>query len=866
MKNIGNDLVKNQEIAVRTSAPFGTEPVKGTAPKGRPYALLRGWFLLIALVILTLGLSALPVLGLADDPINVTKSWLDAEGNPVSDGLPDNVTVRLTRERSYDEPIPDGEVTLFVKDIDYDATDWSHTGEWHKGFSFQRGTVATITWEYNPGFNPKEYSINGGPAHPLPQNEGTGSFTVTIPETGVLQVVFSDGWGHTEFKGVTAAGIAPVNHVTEEDPDYSDTMTLSAAGGWQGSVNVPFSETIGDKDYSYTYYISEDPIDGWAASYSDNALTESGTVEIINAQTISVSAQKVWADENGTPVAWPSDVTGVELKLQRRTGTGTFRDVESCEHQEVTAQADTVTFANLASLDDGGAPYEYRVVEAHPIEGYLPGETTADGTHFIVTNKSMQYVTVSMDKIWNEDSVTSGMAWEATFRLEELEYPYSQVNGQPDYDPEAAYEDVESGSYMGDAWHPVTPATTWTVQSWVPGSFQMPDLPKFRVKEDGSIVILMYSVTETGYRVWADGDTTQDPIYSLVSDEFSGDILFAPEYLEDASDYTNYEIQLRNGERRQRHGENINFDLTKQWISGNDTEDPASDSSTYAVFQLKRYVHEEYKKLDDPEVDYNEFVTIKIVDGGGRTLTSMQVEKGAMVKLQAAFHAGTSGNVVFVNLNDPSDHVQITGSALPYQHLCTSDSFRVYEDVTYRYSSGSERLADGLAGVVISDRCDGAPTADAEDAAFTGANYRYRVDNSTGWRITYDNGTVTAEQTTDAWKIEFVNFPQTVINTGLNRETTYVYGYYFDEVEAYPGASQGYRADYYAADASGNPTNIENGTEENRIYFDGSVIAENEKKFLLVKKYWEAQVQENMPNVVVDIKKVPIDGAGNFVG
>ena len=65
---------------------------------------------------------------------------------------------------------------------------------------------------------------------------------------------------------------------------------------------------------------------------------------------------------------------------------------------------------------------------------------------------------------------------------------------------------------------------------------------------------------------------------------------------------------------------------------------------------------------------------------------------------------------------------------------------------------------------------------------------------------------------------------------------------------------------YYQADSAGNKTKVINGDVNNRIYFDDHVIAENKKSHLTIKKYWESMVQEEMPNLVVDIKRVESDG------
>ena len=707
------------------------------------------------------------------------------------------------------------------------------------------------------------------------------SFTITLDTAGKSDLYLVSRWSGdptvNKFE-LVSAGSAGDSAGPVIDPTFTDTVVrlLNSANGWTAAFkNLPSEADVDGVHYLYSYGVREiSHTNGYTfLEYSSGVNTASAVENNIQAslpaETITVSNVKV--QPGSLKLSKSSDYAGDDAaskiyKIAVKDVDGYYRNTdgsvaEGTEPAWVGFKAgEDKTWENLPAgiytieEDDAsveGLAWSWTVTDADGVVSkdmtvtVLPGDTA---TEAVVNNAYSEPVNVSLKKTW-ASHVTDGMAWEATFVLEELEYPYDS-----NYDAETAHDNAD---FTGE-WTEVTPRTQFTISDDSGQVQELTNLPRFRMGDDGKTYILMYSVTETGYKVWSNSDKSGTPVYQWSQGGgYQGDVHFTPEYVEDASEYTDYTIEIINSERNEAEDVFIDFDLTKSWAPEGDS---AITDESYATFQLKRMSHQEFKNMDDPEVDYTRFVTVRIVDAAGRQISSLDVEKNAYIKLQAGFKAGIDGvgTVEFENTEGTTGHVMIeNGGALSSQALVTSQPFRVNEDATFQLVSGEKYLADGIYGVVISDRCDGAPTADAEDAAFNALNLTYTVDQNTGHIVTYSNGSIT--DSTDGatgWKLEFHDFPQTLVDTGTTRETTTVYGYYFEEIASSPD----WEASFYQADAAGNKTGVVDGDADNRIYFDDHVIAENKKPHLTIKKYWESLIQSEMPNVVVDIKQVNSDG------
>ena len=761
--------------------------------------------------------------------IEVVKNW-EGEFSEAEK----NATVRLKGKKSNTPAI--------VRIIDqYDGSrEYRSIDKYSDGTPLLVGDTVNLEAAYQDYINPCD---------PIQLKNGKASFKISDSET-IIFVQTNGITSHTITRSATG----------ENEITVSPDVTLNASNGWYHKWT--------DLPAGYSYTVEEvDPAPGIEVAYSYNGAEmpengiSKGLITVTNTKSstqISVTADKKWAHADGTTV-WPANAE-VEVTLYQSIGDGEKEKVtfsaDSVVSNPVTLTSDnsSVTWENLprkSGEDTITYTVEETAVNGFDMEekGYFCAVNQTSPGRIILTNT--QYQGVKLNKLWGSH-VSDDMAWEATFILEELEYPYAEQNGHVTYDAQAAHDDPD----YADNWKEVSPRREWTVRSDDPSSMILNDLPKFRVKNDGKTYILMYSVTETGYIVWSDSSKS-NVLYSWSdADGYTGEVHFTPEYHEDADEVTNYEIEVINSERNEKEDVYIDFDLKKTW-------EPEEQDDYYAVFQLKRMQHQEFKKLDDRAVDYSQFVTVRLVDIAGRELSRLQVEKNAQIKLQAGFKTGLDGvgTVDFFNTDGTTGHVIMTnGSVLSSQTLIASQPFRVNHDATFQYVSGEDYLADGLYGVIISDRCDGAPTADKDDDVFNNNNYRYRVDKNTGHIVSYSNGELLDETDTNGWTVAFNDLPQTVVDSGTTQEITTVYGYYFEEVESNPE----WETTFYQADNTGKKTNTIKGDTDNRIYFNDHVIAENKKTHLTIKKYWESLIQSEMPNIVVEIGRKELDSFNNY--
>ncbi len=715
----------------------------------------------------------------------------------------------------------------------------------------------------------------------LPFNAlGSGTdFNVTLNTVGKSDIYLVFRYNDatvSDFSYVPAQGTSPSGPVM--DPTFSEEIVreLNADNNWEATfADLPSEGDADGVHYKYSYGVREiSNTKGYMFSnYGTVGVNESDSSSNVPASlpASSITMQNIKVQPGTLRLLKTSDYDGADAaektyRIALKDQDGIYMNQDGTEAEGTDPvwiefkNGDEKTWNNIpagkytieeedASVE--GLSWTSLVIDASGdiskdnTVTVLPDHTPTAAT---VSNTYSEPVDISLVKTW-DSNVSDDMAWEATFVLEELEYLYDSS-----YSAEKAHDDADHSN----AWEEVKPRTVFTVSNDSEDIPELSNLPRFRTGEDGKKYILMYSVTETGYKVWANADKTGDPVYQWsVGEGYRGDVHFTPEYVEDADEYTNYTIEIINSEKNETENIFIDFDLTKIWAPEGDS---ALTDNSYAIFQLKRMSHQEFKDMNDPEVDYSRFVTVRIVDAAGREISSCEIEKNAYIKLQAGFKSGIDGvgTVEFENLDGSTGHVLIeNGSALASQALVSSQPFRIDSDATFQCISGENYLADGIHGVVISDRCDGVPTADKDDETFNNANYRFRVDRNTGHIVSYSNGTITDTTSgATAWKLDFQDFPQTMVDIGTVRQTTTVYGYYFEEVESSPN----WKAYFYETDAAGNKTGVVNGDSANRIYFNSHVIAENKKPHLTIKKYWESLLQSEMPNVVIEIKQVTSDG------
>ena len=321
MKNIGNDLVKNQEPSVRTSAPFGTEPVKGAAPKGRPYALLRGWFLLIALVILTLGLSALPAVGLGDGSA-ITKE-ITSQGIDSYTGDYD-VTYRLVINPSAVDLVAGEYVT--VKD-----------------------TVETgnLSIDYT--------SIRAEPSQGVHWNSAGSTITYRIPDETAVTITYTAhviGSGQVRF--TNTAAIAGTEHSDSVTRDANIPSSLPPATGSIRVLkfeNYDMTKTLPGVEFQ-VYEAVYDPLtSSWSQGrFVKNVTTNSeGIAEITGLQTSTTSSEHWYMVlEQGAPT-----VNGITYQSNTTQYTFQIRATSEVDYtKRYYCNGDVLTVRNTPSADN----------------------------------------------------------------------------------------------------------------------------------------------------------------------------------------------------------------------------------------------------------------------------------------------------------------------------------------------------------------------------------------------------------------------------------------------------------------------------------------------------------------------------------
>ena len=140
----------------------------------------------------------------------------------------------------------------------------------------------------------------------------------------------------------------------------------------------------------YTYTVAETVPDGYTQT-AQNGYDMTNTLT----NTIAVSGEKVWLDDSDAEGLRPEAVTvvlyanGQELTRQTVTGTG---------------DRWSYSFENLDEYDAQGKRIEYTVQELDSLELY---RKSVDG--YEITNLLTDYVDVTVQKIWHDDSNADGL-------------------------------------------------------------------------------------------------------------------------------------------------------------------------------------------------------------------------------------------------------------------------------------------------------------------------------------------------------------------------------------------------------------------------------------------------------------------------
>ncbi len=269
--------------------------------------------------------------------LSVEKTWLDADGNEIVNTDEYSATFTAHRKMTYTTTEmqgeePEGYATLKIGFYyDYYSNGWRTAyGDYNPSYeyTFPAGAEVKITYDYKDGhnnqnYNWRRYRINrSNDVHSNIADHDT--ITITMPSAGrTTEVHFYDNWYYqgygSAFTSLSAEPVinqvpVEVTHENEEDESFHPTLTLSGgntSGTFEGTF--PVEETKEGVTYYYTYYITEEPVDGFMTTPSVSGYSNDADLE---AQFIN---QKI---PNPTPI----DVDVDELPEHHKELTENYVD------------------------------------------------------------------------------------------------------------------------------------------------------------------------------------------------------------------------------------------------------------------------------------------------------------------------------------------------------------------------------------------------------------------------------------------------------------------------------------------------------------------------------------------------------------
>lgn len=196
----------------------------------------------------------------ADTPTNITidKSWVDQNGKPTNPGA-QNIHVNLYRTKKI---LPSVKVNFTIRHTD--NAGWIQ----YKSLSIEKGTSikVRVESEYDKGTILDAKGNDLGKSNTIgPFNEDT-DFTIYTTSYG-LAYDYKEPQLQPDYKSGIIA------------PGYQSGITLSSENNW--SVKINDLPAMDDEGNDYVYYVKEDNVDGYSASYRNNGIG-TGTIHVIN--------------------------------------------------------------------------------------------------------------------------------------------------------------------------------------------------------------------------------------------------------------------------------------------------------------------------------------------------------------------------------------------------------------------------------------------------------------------------------------------------------------------------------------------------------------------------------------------------------
>ena len=428
-------------------------------------------------------------------------------------------------------------------------------------------------------------------------------------------------------------------------------------------------------------------------------------------------------------------------------------------------------------------------------------KTDVPGSEQLIKNQKYPHVNIPAEKHW-DDFAGDNYYWTAKLQLDYRDIPVPSTG-------------VDVNAIPWQDYHSREPAYCKEINKDSPTT-EFDNLPIKIMKNDGKEYRREYSIKEIAYKVTrlSDDRVVFEYDYDTGVVVPQGDT-YTPWYDHDAGeddDYDDteypgvddYNIEVHNLRENRNIQKKINLTIEKEW------SDPSYESNpdAKAKFKLKRYILTEYRNYEGTTFASAPKVTLKLQDTSGSTIEELKVPQGVRMSIHGYLKPGANGNIVFDN-------------GLSYQ-ASNPTSDQVAFDIgftangqTIKLQSGAENVVGGESGLRFKELEGSAQTVEL-DTSFC---IEFELYNG-HWRKTFPetHGGGDHHESTDILPAVEVS----ILDADGNTANTYVYRYFFEEVECTPDS---FSATFTTTGESGSEELL--GDKEHQIYFDSDITATN---------------------------------------
>ncbi|MDO5139058.1 MAG: prealbumin-like fold domain-containing protein [Oscillospiraceae bacterium] len=402
------------------------------------------------------------------------------------------------------------------------------------------------------------------------------------------------------------------------------------------------------------------------------------------------------------------------------------------------------------------------------------------------------------------------------------------------------------------------------------GAFQ--NLPMYVTRSDGTVCRREYSVVEQSYTVWENGrivasfdGTTYFPDdnhkYALWYQHDAGE---DDNYSDtDYPDEEDYNIMVYNMHENRTTLKDIGLTINKVWKDADGHVISEIPDNYKTRFVLKRKVIVEYRNYENESTPRDQWVWVKLIAGSHEQM--LQVPPGRLMFIR--------GNIL--KDKDPGLIVFRDSNNVEYQASMDDDpQFKDYNLFKIPFNAPSQssaytsetnpfevRLINGSDLAVGRD--DGFILSDSNDRQVIGVDStfskEFELSNEKGWTKVFPK-TGSASGSDDPQE-QFENehpLPAIEVSTldaSGNTANTYIYTYYFEEVECIP--------DSFYATFTDSSNNLIGGASQ-PFYSDETITATNRPIGLEVLKVDQDKTTRTLPGAVFKLRKLDDGPNGSY--